>query len=169
MNRRSLIALLGLFAMAALSTPAHAASTTKGHYRVIEVQRFAISPGLDFPQDYLVALMEDVVEQLGKSKRFQQVLRQGETPAQANAPALKLTGTITKFKKGNRALRYAVGFGAGKTSVKANVQFIDQATGEVLFQKDVDGKVWIGFMGGESSGATRGLAKEVAKVAKNRF
>jgi maltose-binding protein MalE len=45
----------------------------------------------------------------------------------------------------------------------------DAATGNVLFEKDVEGKVIIGLMGGDSAGATRGLAKEVAKVTKKKF
>ena len=51
----------------------------------------------------------------------------------------------------------------------AHVQFIDVATGSVVFEKDVDGTVWIGLFGGDSSGATRGLAKEVAKIAKKQL
>jgi hypothetical protein len=38
-----------------------------------------------------------------------------------------------------------------------------------LYQGKVDGNVVIGLFGGESAGATRGLAKEVAKVAKQKF
>jgi hypothetical protein len=36
------------------------------------------------------------------------------------------------------------------------------------FEKDVDGKVIMGLFGGDSKGATDGLAKEVAKDARNR-
>jgi hypothetical protein len=62
-----------------------------------------------------------------------------------------------------------VGFGAGKTKIVPHVKFVDSATGAVQFEKNVDGKVWIGFMGGESIGATHGLAKQVAKVASKNF
>jgi hypothetical protein len=80
-----------------------------------------------------------------------------------------LSGTITKYDKGNRAARYFVGFGAGATKVVAHIKFIETATGSVLFEKDVDGKVVIGVFGGDSKGSTRGLAKEVAKVTKRTF
>jgi hypothetical protein len=113
--------------------------------------------------------MEELVRELSATIRFYQVLRQGETPAEANTPTLQLVDTVNEFNKGNRAVRYMVGFGAGKTKVKAHVKFVDSATGDILFEKNVDGKVWIGFIGGESIGATRGLAKEVAKVAKRSF
>jgi hypothetical protein len=62
-----------------------------------------------------------------------------------------------------------VGFGAGKTKIVAHVKFVDAATGNVQLEKNVDGKVWIGFMGGESIGATKGLAKDVAKLARKNF
>jgi hypothetical protein len=74
-----------------------------------------------------------------------------------------------KNNKGNSAKQCLLGFGAATTKVVAHVKFIDATTGNVLFEKDVDGKVIIGLMGGDSNGATRGLAKEVAKVAKKKF
>jgi len=39
----------------------------------------------------------------------------------------------------------------------------------VLLDRKVDGKVVMGVMGGKSEGATNGLAKEVAKVTKEKF
>ena len=38
-----------------------------------------------------------------------------------------------------------------------------------MFEDDVDGKVIMGIYGGNSVGAARGLAKEVAKKAKKVF
>jgi hypothetical protein len=131
--------------------------------------RFDTLNGIDFPPDYLATMMDELVHELAGTNRFQQVLREGETPAEANTSIVQLIGTVTEFNKGNRAVRYMVGFGAGKTKVKAHVKFIDSASGHIVLEKDVDGKVWIGFIGGESIGATRGLAKEVAKVAKRSF
>ena len=58
---------------------------------------------------------------------------------------------------------------SSKTKVVADLKFIDKATGEVLYQGSVDGKVIIGFFIGEPLGATRGLAKEVAKLTKQKF
>jgi hypothetical protein len=64
--------------------------------------------------------------------------------------------------------RYMIGFGAGKTKIKATIRFTDAASGDVVFEKDVYGKVIMGFAGGDSMGAAHGLAKEVAKVAKEK-
>jgi curli biogenesis system outer membrane secretion channel CsgG len=82
---------------------------------------------------------------------------------------LKLNGTVTHYDKGSRAKRYLVGFGAGKTKIVAHITVADKETGEVLFEDDVDGKVVMGGMGGDSLGATRGLAKEVAGKIKESF
>jgi hypothetical protein len=38
-----------------------------------------------------------------------------------------------------------------------------------VFEDDVDGKVILDYTGGESIGATQGLAHEVAKVTKKKF
>lgn len=111
--------------------------------------RFTVEPGSNLPEDYFATMMEELVTQLNKTHRFEQVLREGEKPAD-NGQVLELTGTITRFNRGNRTVRYMVGFGAGKTKIVSHVKFVDTATGAVQFEKNVDGKVWIGFMGGES-------------------
>jgi len=45
----------------------------------------------------------------------------------------------------------------------------DTATKETVRERKVDGHVVIGAIGGGSVGATRGLAKELAKAAKEKF
>ena len=96
------------------------------------------------------------------------VLREGE-PLPQSEPVLVVTGTITKFKKGNQAARYLVGFGAGATVIGAHIKCFDAATKEVVLERDVDGKVIMGMMGGKSEGANNGLAKEVAKDIKEKL
>jgi len=110
--------------------------------------------------------MSQVVEELKQLKKFKQVSNTGETISQDAGPTVRLSGVITKYKPGSRAKRYLIGFGAGSTKVVAHITLTDATNGTTLFEKDVDGTVWIGVFGGDSSGATRGLAKEVAKVTK---
>lgn len=145
------------------------AGDIKNKYQNIEVTRFEIKEGIKFPAESLDVIMTQIVEELENLKRFKQVSSIGETIASAPGPTIRLSGTITKYKAGSRAKRYFIGFGAGMTKVVAHIKFVDTATGTVLFEKDVDGKVWIGLFGGASSGATRGLAKEVAKVTKKQL
>jgi len=143
-------------------------SVEKNKYQRIEVARFEVKEGVQFPENYMTSLMGDLVEQLQEARKFKQVSREGEG-SNAGEPTILLQGVVSEFKPGNRALRYMVGPGVGKTKVVAQVRFLDKATSEVLYEGQVDGKVLIGVLGGDSKGATRGLAKEVAKVTKQKF
>jgi len=161
----------GLLVLALLTLTATAKESQKKitGYQNIEVVRFQVGSDVNFPADYLVSMTEELIEQIGKTKRFKQVHREGESLAGADSATVQLTGTVTKFNAGSRAKRYFIGFGAGTTKVVAHIKLIDRATGKVLFEKDVDGDVSWGMLGGESRNATRGLAKDVAKVVKKQF
>ncbi|MGB7923051.1 MAG: DUF4410 domain-containing protein [Pyrinomonadaceae bacterium] len=168
-------ALFGLLAALALvAFPATAAAQKKddglkNQYQNIEIAAFDVKEGIDFPADYMSGMMNEIVSELQGLKKFKQVTRTGETLADPSAPTLQLSGTVTKYKAGSRAKRYFVGFGAGKTKVVAHVKFIDKATGNVVFERDVDGKVAIGLFGGESKTSLRDVGKEIAEVTKKRF
>jgi hypothetical protein len=153
----------------AQSGQGQAQKVEKNKYQQIEITGFEVKQGVEFPPDYLADLTNELVTQMKETEKFREVSRAGEAPAGSDALALRLSGTVTEFKAGSRAVRYLVGFGAGRTKVKARVKFTDRATGAVLYEGDVDGKVIMGVFGGDSRGATRGLAKEVAKVARQQF
>jgi Domain of unknown function (DUF4410) len=157
----SLLAAFAALAEAGPQTPAR-------KFDQIQIAPFEIAEGVEVPADYVSRLSTELVAELTKTKRFKRVLQQDEA-TEAGVTVARLTGTITEFKKGNRAARYFVGLGAGRTVIRANVRFTDVSSGETLLEDDVDGKVVMGGMGGASSGATNGLAKEVAKVAKAHF
>jgi Domain of unknown function (DUF4410) len=142
--------------------------TSEKKYHYVQVNRFDVQQGVDFPPDYQLTIDEDLNRVLGKIKGMKQVLREGEPLPEAE-PVLLITGTITKYKKGNQATRYLVGFGAGETVIGAHIKCFDAATKELLLERDVDGKVIMGLMGGKSEGANNGLAKEIAKDVKEKF
>lgn len=138
----------------------------KNKYQNIEIVSFDIKEDAKLPVESRDVIMSQVVEELKQLKKFKQVSNTGETIPQDAGPTVRLSGVITKYKAGSRAKRYLIGFGAGSTKVVAHITLTDATSGTTLFEKDVDGTVWIGVFGGDSSGATRGLAKEVAKVTK---
>ena len=150
------------------ATAAKSDKQSETKYEYVQVNRFDVQQGVDFPPDYQFTIVEDMVKQLSKIKTVRQVLREGETLPQGR-PVLMIAGTITKFKKGSQAERYLVGFGAGATVIEAQLKFYDSATKELLLDHKVDGKVIMGIMGGKSEGANSGLAKQVAKVTKEKF
>ena len=118
----------------------------------------------DIPPDFRDSLRRNVVKRLQDTGRFLSVTlmeKDQQPPADAD---IVLTGKIARFKKGNRAERYMVP-GMGATSIRAWIEFADPA-GKSLLKKEVSGKVVIGFLGGDSKGATNGLAKGLAKSVK---
>ncbi len=171
MNLRKLQGLLCIAAALVVVAPSVVTQTNKNQkasYQNLVVARFDVKDGIDIPAEYLNGLTEEIVAQLQSTKKFKQVIREGEASTDASVSTIRLTGTVTEFKAGSRAKRYFIGFGAGRTKIVTHVRFIDQGTGEILFEDDVDGKVIIGIFGGDSKGAMHGLAKEVAKVTKKQ-
>ena len=169
MKSKFLIAVFAsAFALATFATAQKNPGASGGNkYQYVQINRFAVEQGLDFPPDYQLTIDEDLNKVLWKIKGIK-VLREGE-PLPQSEPVLVVTGTITKFKKGNQAARYLVGFGAGATVIGAHIKCFDAATKEVVLERDVDGKVIMGMMGGKSEGANNGLAKEVAKDIKEKL
>lgn len=148
---------------------APAGNIEKGKYQNVMVVPFTAQSDVKITPEQLKDINDAIIKELQETKKFKQVLREGETPTDASAPTLKITGTIVKFKAGNRTKRYLVGFGAGKSKVIANVQYIDRETGNVLAEHTADGDVVMGIFGGNSGGAKSELAEAVAKFAKKTF
>ncbi len=144
-------------------------SENQNKYKDIEVTKFDVKQGVEFPEEHLTGMMDEIVKELQELKKFNQVFRAGESQAASSAPTLRLEGTVIEYKKGSQAKRYLVGFGAGKTKVVAHVKFIDKASGNVVFEKDVDGKVVLGLLGGKSKTSLRDVGDEIAKVSKKQF
>jgi Domain of unknown function (DUF4410) len=141
----------------------------KGKYHSLEIAQFTVKPGVGFPQDYMSKMQADLLNEIANKHKFDQVFTVENKPMSHTALLLRLEGEIIEYKAGNQAMRYMVGFGAGKTKVVAHVKFIDSKSNEVIFEDNVDGKVIMGLLGGSSPGATRGLAKEVASKASDRL
>jgi len=141
----------------------------KGKYQNVVVVPFTAQEDVKIKPEQLKAINDAVVVELQKTKKFKQVLREGETPADASLPTLKITGMVVKFKEGSRAKRYFIGFGAGKSKVIANVKYIDAETDKVLVEHTSDGDVFMGIFGGDSGGAKSELAEDIAKFAKKTF
>lgn len=136
-----------------------------GPYQTVEIEKFVIGEGVEFPDAELSELMSFMIVHFNKSHRFQQVFLMSDSAAQtAPARRARVTGTISKYSKGNRAARYLIGFGAGRTKLVADVKVIDAETGTLLFEQKVDGHVYGGLFGGETDGAKSNLASEIIKT-----
>ena len=158
-------------------------ATVKKIYNNIQVEKFTIKEGVDFPAENMDKIAQNMVQALTKSKRFVQVSMVGDQTATAtttppaatsdtDVPTLRLSGEIILYNKGNQGGRYILGpFGGQKyaTRVVATVKFIDVKTGEVVLEQAADGIVSGGFFGGGKGGASDGLSDEVVKIVKNNF
>jgi Domain of unknown function (DUF4410) len=148
-------------------------TTTKKIYQNIEVEKFTIRQGVEFPAEKIDPLVKGVIDEFRESKKFNQVSMVGEatTPADgaAEVATLRITGEVIKFDKGNRAARYIIGMGAGKTKIIVNVKYIDVKTNEVVLEQTVDGDISRGIFGGNTADARTEVAEEIVKVAKKNF
>jgi hypothetical protein len=141
----------------------------KNQYKNIEVVKFDVKEGIEFPADYLTGMIYETVMALQRLKRFEQVLHEGETQTDAVGPTIRLTGTVTKYQAGSRAKRYLIGFGAGKTRIVTHITFIDKATGKMLYETDASGAVSWGVFGGESKVSLGSLGKKIAEITRHEF
>jgi hypothetical protein len=129
----------------------------------IRVSDFTIGAGLDVPAGYVQKLTADLLRELQRAK-IPTITGGDEKPA----GALRLTGEITEFHKGNRAMRYMVP-GIGKTKIVALYHLADETGGGVVTEGRADGTVVMGgLLKGASDGATSGLAKEIVKKIKKK-
>jgi hypothetical protein len=164
-----ILLLIGLVALTKEMCPAAERPAGNGKYRSLEIARFALKSGLEFPEDYLGKMQADIVHEVMEKNKFLMVFAAEDRPKITLPPMLRLEGQVTEFDPGNRAERYLIGFGAGKTKVVVHVKVIDPTAGKTLFEDDVDGKVIMGTLGGSSSGVTRSLAKKIAKHTARFF
>jgi hypothetical protein len=149
---------------------AQQAKTIKKLYQNIEVEKFAIRQGVEYPVDKIDPLMEIIVHELKEVPAFSRVAMIGDTATPTvDGASLKISGEVVKFDKGNRAMRYMVGMGTGKTKIIVNIKFIDAGTGETVLETIVDGDISKGIFGGNNADARSEVADEIVKVAKKNF
>jgi hypothetical protein len=133
-------------------------------YTAVEVDRFVAAPGVAFPTDYQNALAEDIAREISLAFQTVIILRQGQGAPYDHA-VLRISGVVTRFKPGNKAKRTLIGFGAGATVVETKVWFIDDATGQVLLNREVKGTTWAANRDSESAGDS--LAKKIVKFCNS--
>lgn len=135
--------------------PIHASAIQVGPIQADEVK---------LPAEFQLAMYEHVIEEIGKTNRFQHVYRDGDHDAASAPDLVTLHCTVTGFKQGSAEKRQVTSV-AGKTSIKVHLVFTDK-DGKTLFDNDVEGKVQ--FFG-ENLRATYNFSKKVATVVKTDF
>jgi len=86
-------------------------------------------PKVEAMKPFLVRTVAESLEmELKRRNMFKKIQKNGE----AKQKAVILEGDFTEFNAGNRAVRFWVGFGAGKTYLRMKGRLIDAETGKEL-------------------------------------
>jgi hypothetical protein len=154
-----------LLVFAVLASSGWAKTKASKSYGSLILRPLEVPAGTDFPADFERSLAKNLVKHLQDTGRFSSVTISEPGASDKPAADVVMTGQITRFVKGSRGNRYLVP-GMGATRIRALVVFTESATGKKLYEKEVKGSVSFGLFGGDSLGATNGLAKDVAKGVK---
>jgi hypothetical protein len=138
----------------------------KDKYQVVQVDQFDVKKDVQFPPEYLKMVQEEISKQLVDAKLFEEVLQPGQHPARADAPVIRLSGTIHNYKPGSRKKRYLGGYGLGAAEIDAQVAFLDGARGDRLVVEELRTVLLGGLFGGAEDKATQELARQVVTQAK---
>jgi len=126
----------------------------------VQVER--IDPGqLDLAHSFQVAIYENLLEELNQTKRFKQVLREGDRKASRLPNLLILKTKLVKYTRGSETQR-AVTTVSGATKLTVQSQLITR-DGNIVLDRSVQGNV---RFFGSNLRATHNLAGNIAKVIK---
>jgi hypothetical protein len=168
-NCSSLIACVAALAAMALSgrllgQTASVKSSDRSGASVTQwsVQVDQVDPGnLDLSYSLQIAIYENLVVELNKTKQFQQVFRDGDVRAGEFPNLLVLKTTIEKYTPGSETRR-AVTTVSGATKLTVRSQLLTRE-GKVVLERSVNGDV---RFFGSNLRATHNLAHNIAKTIK---
>jgi hypothetical protein len=110
---------------------------------------------------FRIAIYENLLDELAKTKRFKEVLRDGERNAGGVPDLLTLKTTVEAYTPGSETRR-AVTTVSGATRLKVRSQLCTRE-GQVVFHREIAGDV---HFFGSNLRATHNLARNVADAIK---
>jgi hypothetical protein len=110
---------------------------------------------------FRIAIYENLLDELAKTKKFKEVLRDGNRNADGVPDLLVLKTTVEAYTPGSETRR-AVTTVSGATRLKVRSQLCTR-NGEVVFQREIAGDV---HFFGSNLRATHNLARNVADAIK---
>lgn len=140
-------------------------------YRIVVVKLFKVTePGVNDEEDRKLAaempayLQTELVRRLRDTGLFTRVVNASETDyTPGSEKTLVLDGEITRLAAGSRALRYLVGFGAGRSKAQSEMRFLDGQTEAVLMVTADRGVAAYGIFGGDSRDHLRESFDDMAR------
>lgn len=130
-----------------------------------------LEPGATFPTLKIESGTDTVTIPTDARAHFEKRLNEylfAKTSGFAPGDSLTLRFRFIQFDEGSRALRYIVGFGAGKGKMTAEVTFHDKDQKEIA-KITVEGEISMGFLGGDFDQAISAAAKKVADYTIKTF
>lgn len=82
---------------------------------------------------------------------------------------LKIKYSFMAFDEGSQALRYFVGFGAGKGELIVKTSFYDAITDTLLGEIETKGELSVGAFGGSFDGTLEKVAEDVFNFTKKNY
>ena len=126
------------------------------------VQVDRVNPGdLELAYSFQVAIYENLLEELNKTKQFKQVFRDGDRKANEVPNLLVLKTTVEKYTPGDETRR-AVTTVSGATKLTVRSQILTRE-GKIVLERTVNGDV---RFFGSNLRATHNLARNIAKEIK---
>ena len=154
------VAFSGLLTGKAATVKSSGGPTGPGTQWSVQVER--IDPGqLNLAHSFQVAIYENLLEELNKTKRFRYVLRDGDSKASEIPDLLILKTTVVKYTAGSETQR-AVTTVSGATKLTVRSQLVTRE-GRIVLENTVNGNV---RFFGSNLRATHNLARNIAKVIK---
>jgi hypothetical protein len=140
---------------AAESSAGDRTSATRWSVQVDQVE----SGNVDLAYSFQIAIYENLVVELNKTKQFQRVFRDGDVTVSEAPNVLALKTTVEKYTPGSETRR-AVTTVSGATKLTVRSQLLT-SEGKVLLERTVNGDV---RFFGSNLRATHNLARNIAKT-----
>jgi hypothetical protein len=140
------------------------------NYSVLEITDLKNNMGPKVPAEVMQRVPDTIAEKVRGLNLFQAVKRiPAVTEAAPEPKTLILEGTIIEYETGSRALRYFVGFGAGKAYATVQLRAIDTATKEEIFRGNIVAEQAMGVFGGSFEEVIQKLVEESIKCIQMNY
>ena len=159
-DRPALFVMATILLTLVIAQPARLSAESAAQWTV---QVNKVDPGaVGLTPSFQVAIYENLLQELSKTKLFKGVLRDGDRKA-ANATDLLLLKTVVEKYTAGSETRRAVTTVTGATKLTVHTQ-LSTPDGKIILERTVHGNVR--FMGSNLR-ATYNLARNIAKTIKN--
>ena len=135
----------------------------KPKFKSVEVKHFTQVEGVELSPQFSDFLYAELKTELKKSGMFEEILTEDEVVDPADAEhSLIVDGSVLEYKKGSVTKEVIIGFGAGRRSLRAQVNVQRRSNQNSLLQKELKVKT-------SSRVDEKLLARQLAKSIVNEM